>query len=406
MEAPNQNFNLNNYSPLEIEEKWQRAWEDANVFQADPEKKGKPFCIVIPPPNVTGSLHMGHAFNTALIDVIVRFQRLYGKNVLCLPGTDHASIAVQTILEKQIKKEGFTKDDIGRDEFLSRAWKWKEESGGHIVSQLKKMGYSVDWGRERFTLDEKLNKAVVEAFVELYKKGLIYRGEYLVNWCPASQSAVSDLEVEMQEVNGKLWYFKYIFIDKTNNESLDYLEVATTRPETLLGDTAVAVNPNDERYKKFIGKEVMVPFMNRTIPVVGDLHVDDHHTSEDIGIALGQAMDQALGNRAGIRRYGHFTLPMDECLVTAAVDLGGRYAFEYQAPIAATKIGTFDTELVEHFWQSFAANSKCNLHVVLHHGRNAHHVSECVFKAVARAVRMATESDPRSNAIPSTKGVL
>ncbi len=274
MEAPNQNFNLNNYSPLEIEEKWQRAWEDANVFQADPEKKGKPFCIVIPPPNVTGSLHMGHAFNTALIDVIVRFQRLYGKNVLCLPGTDHASIAVQTILEKQIKKEGFTKDDIGRDEFLSRAWKWKEESGGHIVSQLKKMGYSVDWGRERFTLDEKLNKAVVEAFVELYKRDLIYRGEYLVNWCPASQSAVSDLEVEMQEVNGKLWYFKYIFIDKTNNESLDYLEVATTRPETLLGDTAVAVNPNDERYKKFIGKEVMVPFINRPIPVVGDLHVD------------------------------------------------------------------------------------------------------------------------------------
>ena len=143
-----------------------------------------------------------------------------------------------------------------------------------------------------------------------------------------------------------------------------------------------------------------------TVAAVGDLHVDDHHTCEDIGIALGQAVDQALGDRAGIRRYGHFTLPMDECLVTAAVDLGGRYAFEYQAPIAAAKIGTFDTELVEHFWQSFAANSKCNLHVVLHHGRNAHHIAECVFKAVARAVRMAAEDDPRSNAIPSTKGVL
>ena len=217
---------------------------------------------------------MGHAFNTSLIDVIVRFQRLNGKNVLCLPGTDHASIAVQTILEKQIKNEGFDKDDIGRDNFLSRAWKWKNESGGNIVFQLKKMGYSVDWSRERFTLDEQLNKAVVKAFIELHKRGLIYRGEYLVNWCPASQSAVSDLEVEMQEVNGKLWYFKYFLIDDNEEQSSDFLEVATTRPETLLGDTAVAVNPNDERYKKFIGKKVIVPFVKRPIPIVGDLHVD------------------------------------------------------------------------------------------------------------------------------------
>ncbi len=273
MNEPKDEFNLNSYSPIEVEKKWQKIWEDTNAYKADPHKEGDPFCIVIPPPNVTGSLHMGHAFNTSLIDVIVRFQRLNGKNVLCLPGTDHASIAVQTILEKQIKKEGLVKEDIGRDEFLTRAWKWKKESGGNIVSQLKKMGYSVDWSRERFTLDELLNKAVVNAFVELHKRDLIYRGEYLVNWCPSSQSAVSDLEVEMQEVNGNLWYFKYLFVDD-NKESCNFLEVATTRPETLLGDTAVAVNPNDHRYKKFIGKQVMVPFVNRTIPVVGDLHVD------------------------------------------------------------------------------------------------------------------------------------
>ena len=273
MNLPKEDFSLNNYSPQEVEQKWQQIWEESDVFKADSERQGDPFCIVIPPPNVTGSLHMGHAFNTSLIDVVVRFQRLSGKNVLCLPGTDHASIAVQTILEKQISKEGLDKEEIGREGFLSRAWKWKEESGGNIISQLKRIGYSVDWTRERFTLDDQLNKAVVNAFVELYQKDLIYRGEYLVNWCPASQSAVSDLEVDMREVDGNLWYFKYLLVDD-NQLSESYLEVATTRPETLLGDTAVAVNPNDERYKKLIGKKVNVPFINRSIPVVGDLLVD------------------------------------------------------------------------------------------------------------------------------------
>ena len=274
MNASQEDFALKNYSPEELEQKWQQLWQDSGAFIANVEKGGDPFCIVIPPPNVTGSLHMGHAFNTALIDVVVRYQRLSGKNVLCLPGTDHASIAVQTILDKQIQKEGLNKEEIGRDEFLKRAWKWKEESGGKIVSQLKRMGYSVDWSRERFTLDEQLNKSVVNAFVELYQRDLIYRGEYLVNWCPSSQSAVSDLEVEMQEVDGNLWYFKYLLINDNSKSSLEYLEVATTRPETLLGDTAVAVNPNDERYKKFIGKQVNVPFLDRPIPVIADLHVD------------------------------------------------------------------------------------------------------------------------------------
>ena len=267
-------LNLKSYCPLEIEEKWQNNWESTKAFQADPKTEGDPFCIVIPPPNVTGSLHMGHAFNTALIDVIVRFNRLQGKNVLCLPGTDHASIAVQTILEKQLNQEGLTKDDIGRDEFLKRAWEWKKESGGTIISQLKRMGYSVDWTRERFTLDEQLNKSVVGAFVELYKKNLIYRGEYLVNWCPASQSAVSDLEVEMKEVKGNLWHFKYPIISEERSSEQEYLEVATTRPETLLGDTALAVNPDDYRYKKYIGKKVKVPFISREIPIIADMHVD------------------------------------------------------------------------------------------------------------------------------------
>ncbi len=265
---------LKSYSPLEIEQKWQKKWQDLEAFNANVDKDGEPFCIVIPPPNVTGSLHMGHAFNTALIDVIVRFQRLIGKNVLCLPGTDHASIAVQTILEKQIKKDGLEKEDIGRLKFLEKAWEWKDKSGGQIISQLKSLGYSVDWSRERFTLDQRLNDAVVEAFVILHNKGLIYRGEYLVNWCPASQSAVSDLEVEMREIDGNLWHFKYPLLDENGFPSVNYLEVATTRPETLLGDTAVAVNPSDIRYQNFIGMKVKVPFVDRDIPVVGDSHVD------------------------------------------------------------------------------------------------------------------------------------
>ena len=274
MNESKKELSLKNYLPQDVENKWQMNWESLKAFNADPDRDGDPFCIVIPPPNVTGSLHMGHAFNTALIDIIVRFNRLQGKNVLCLPGTDHASIAVQTILEKKLTQEGKTKEDIGRKEFLKKAWKWKSESGGNIINQLKKMGYSVDWERERFTLDEQLNKAVVEAFVILHQKDLIYRGEYLVNWCPASQSAVSDLEVEMQEVNGYLWHFKYLLITEDINFSKSYLEVATTRPETLLGDTALAVNPNDERYKDFIGKRVKVPFVDREIPIVADSHVD------------------------------------------------------------------------------------------------------------------------------------
>ncbi len=260
------------YDPAGTERRWQSAWEKYGAFHPDPKDKGESFSIVIPPPNVTGSLHMGHAFNTALIDTIVRFQRLQGKNVLCLPGTDHASIAVQTILEKQLKEEGITKDQLGRENFLKRAWKWKAQSGGRIVDQLRRLGYSVDWERERFTMDDQLSEAVTEAFVRLHDQGLIYRGEYLVNWCPASGSAVSDLEVEMKEVDGYLWHFSYPLKDAS--EQISHLEVATTRPETMLGDVAVAVNPSDQRYKNLVGKLLVLPILGREIPVIADDHVD------------------------------------------------------------------------------------------------------------------------------------
>ena len=218
---------------------------------------------------MTGNLHIGHAVNNSLIDALIRYHRMKGYNTLYLPGMDHASIAVQTILERQLKAEGKTRDDLGREKFLQRAWEWKQESGGTIVNQLRRLGVSCDWTRERFTLDEGLSKAVLEAFIRLYEDGLIYRGKYLVNWCPASQSAVSDLEVENKEVDGNLWHFRYPLSDGSS-----YVEVATTRPETMLGDTAVAVNPNDIRYKDLIGKTVILPIIKREIPIIGDDFVD------------------------------------------------------------------------------------------------------------------------------------
>ena len=257
------------YDPSLTEAKWQEAWETSQAFKADPEAPGEPYCVVIPPPNVTGSLHMGHAFENALIDLLVRYHRMLGRNTLWLPGTDHASIAVQTILERQLREEGLTRDDVGRDRFLERAWEWKAESGGRIVNQLRRLGVSADWSRERFTMDEGLSKAVAEAFVQLYNDGLIYRGNYLVNWCPASQSAVSDLEVESKEVDGHLWHFRYPLTDGSG-----YVEVATTRPETMLGDTGVAVNPNDARYSAIVGKTLTLPIMGREIPIVADELVD------------------------------------------------------------------------------------------------------------------------------------
>ncbi len=257
------------YDPTTTEAKWQQVWESHEVFKADPDHPGEPYCIVIPPPNVTGSLHMGHAFEHALIDTLVRYHRMVGRNTLWLPGTDHASIAVSTLLDRELSSQGQRREDVGRDAYLERAWQWKQESGGKIVGQLRRLGLSVDWSRERFTMDPGLTQAVMTAFVSLYEEGLIYRGNYMVNWCPASQSAVSDLEVESREVEGNLWHFRYPL-----TSGKGYVEVATTRPETMLGDTAVAVNPNDDRYQHLIGQTVLLPIMEREIPIIADEYVD------------------------------------------------------------------------------------------------------------------------------------
>jgi valyl-tRNA synthetase len=258
------------YNPFETEPKWQRFWEEKGFYVADPKAPGEAFSMVLPPPNVTGSLHMGHAFAFTLPDVVVRYKRMRGYNVLWLPGTDHASIAVHTILENQLRQEGKSRFDLGREAFLERAWAWKEESQGTIKSQLRRLGLSLDWTRDRFTLDEGLSRAVTEAFVRLYEAGLIYRGEYLVNWCPATQSAVSDIEVDNKEVKGHLWHFRYPLAADPGQ----YLVVATTRPETMLGDTAVAVHPQDERYRHLIGQFIRLPIKDRLIPIIADEYVD------------------------------------------------------------------------------------------------------------------------------------
>ncbi len=258
------------YNPFETEPKWQRFWEEKGFYVADPKAPGEAFSMVLPPPNVTGSLHMGHAFAFTLPDVVVRYKRMRGYNVLWLPGTDHASIAVHTILENQLRQEGKSRFELGREAFLERAWAWKEQSQGTIKSQLRRLGLSLDWTRDRFTLDEGLSRAVTEAFVRLHEAGLIYRGEYLVNWCPATQSAVSDIEVDNKEVKGHLWHFRYPLAADPGQ----YLVVATTRPETMLGDTAVAVHPQDERYRHLIGQFVQLPIKDRLIPIIADEYVD------------------------------------------------------------------------------------------------------------------------------------
>ena len=323
------------YDPAGTEARWQAAWEQAGAFHPDPNAPGEPFSVVIPPPNVTGSLHMGHAFNTALIDTVVRFQRLQGKNVLCLPGTDHASIAVQTILEKQLKAEGTSKDHLGRDAFFERAWAWKAESGGTIVGQLRRLGYSVDWGRERFTLDPGLNKAVVEAFVRLHEQGLIYRGEYLVNWCPASGSAVSDLEVEMKEVEGSLWHLRYPLTPLAGaDHPVDHLVVATTRPETMLGDTAVAVNPADPRYAHLVGRSIELPLVGRQIPIVADEHVDPAFGTGCVKVTPAHdPNDFAIGQRHGLPQIT--VMAKDGSMNEAAGRFAGLDRFEARKAVVA-----------------------------------------------------------------------
>ena len=257
------------YDPKDFEDRIYKYWNDSGCFKATVDKKKKPYTIVIPPPNITGQLHMGHALDETLQDILIRYKRMSGYSALWLPGTDHASIATEAKIVEAMRKEGISKEDIGRDGFLKRAWEWKKQYGGRIVEQLKKLGSSCDWSRERFTMDEGCNKAVKEVFVKLYEKGLIYRGERIINWCPHCLTSISDAEVEYEDQAGHFWHLRYK-IKGTD----DYLELATTRPETLLGDTAVAVNPEDERYKHLVGKTVILPIVHREIPIVADDYVE------------------------------------------------------------------------------------------------------------------------------------
>ena len=258
------------YDPKKIENRLYDQWVERRYFHAEVDRTKKPFTIVIPPPNITGKLHMGHAMDNTMQDILIRYKRMQGYNALWMPGTDHASIATEVKVTEELKKEGLDKDELGREGFLKKCWEWKEEYGGTIISQLKKLGSSCDWERERFTLDEGCSNAVQHVFIKLYKKGLIYKGSRIINWCPVCQTSISDAEVEHEEQAGHFWHIRYPIVGEEGR----FVEIATTRPETLLGDTAVAVHPDDERYQDIIGKTVKVPFVDREIPVVADAYVD------------------------------------------------------------------------------------------------------------------------------------
>jgi len=257
------------YEPSGVEEKWYAFWMEGGFFRADSHSTKPQYSIVIPPPNVTGSLHMGHALNNTLQDILIRFKRMQGFNTLWMPGTDHAGIATQNVVERKLAEEGVDRHSLGREKFIQRVWQWKEEYGGVITKQLKKLGASCDWDRERFTMDEGLSEAVREVFVRLYNEGLIYKGDYIINWCPRCRTALSDLEVEHEEESAKLYHLAYPLESGRGS-----IIVVTTRPETMLGDTAVAVHPKDDRYLDLIGEKVILPLLHREIPIIGDEYVD------------------------------------------------------------------------------------------------------------------------------------
>ena len=280
------------YEPSAVEERWYPEWERRGYFRADPAAPGPPYSIVIPPPNVTGSLHMGHALNNTLQDILIRLKRMDGFNTLWMPGTDHAGIATQVVVERQLAAEGKSKDDVGREEFLRRVWQWKEQSGGTIIRQLKKLGASCDWSRERFTMDAGLSRAVREVFVRLWDEGLIYRDDYIVNWCPRCQTVLSDLEVEREERDGEFVYIKY-----------GPLTLGTVRPETKLGDTGLAVHPGDKRYEQYVGRTLDIPSVDGTVSVkvVADEAVDPEFGTGVIKVTPGHdPVDFEIGRRHGL----------------------------------------------------------------------------------------------------------
>ncbi len=299
------------YTPDAIEQRWYQTWEQNGEFT--PSGEGTPYAIMLPPPNVTGSLHMGHGFNNTIMDSLTRYHRMKGDNTLWQPGTDHAGIATQMVVERQLNAEGKTRHDLGREKFIDRIWDWKEESGGNITRQLRRLGSSLDWSRDRFTMDDDLSESVQDVFVKLHKEGLIYRGKRLVNWDPKLHTAISDLEVENKESKGHMWHLRYPLADGlTTSEGKDYIVVATTRPETMLGDTGVAVNPEDPRYKDLIGKDIVLPLVNRRIPIVGDEHADMDKGTGAVKVTPAHDFnDNEVGKRCNLPMINIFTLNAD-----------------------------------------------------------------------------------------------
>src|SRR5512139_2205908 len=296
------------YQPSEVEGRIYRTWEEAGAFRAGQSERAgaKPYSIVIPPPNITGSLHMGHALNNTLQDILCRFERMRGRDVLWQPGTDHAGIATQMVVERQLmERQQPGRREMGREKFLERVWQWKAESGDTIINQLKRLGASCDWSRERFTMDEGLSRAVVKVFVELHRDGLIYKDKRLVNWDPKLLTAISDLEVQQTEVKGSLWYLRYPVEGRTfsPDDPSSFIVVATTRPETMLGDTGVAVHPDDERYQKLVGKHVILPLVGRTIAIVADEYSDPEKGSGAVKVTPAHDFnDFDVGKRHGLRQ--------------------------------------------------------------------------------------------------------
>ena len=305
------------YDPKGLEERLYKKWMDNGYFHAKVNPDKKPFTIVMPPPNVTGQLHMGHALDETMQDILIRFKRMQGYEALWQPGTDHAAIATEVKVIDKLKKEGIDKHEIGREEFLKHAWAWKEEYGGKIINQLKKLGASADWERERFTMDEGCSKAVQEVFIKLYEKGSIYKGSRIINWCPVCQTSISDAEVEHEDQDGFFWHINYPIVGEEGR----FVEIATTRPETLLGDTAVAVNPDDERYKDLVGKMLKLPLTDREIPVVADEYVDKEFGTGCVKITPAHdPNDFEVGKRHNLPEIN---IMNDDATINS---LGGKYA--------------------------------------------------------------------------------
>ena len=298
------------YSPKEVEQKWYKHWGKNRLFHAKVNSKKKAYTIVIPPPNVTGVLHMGHILNGTLQDAFIRYKRMMGFEACWIPGMDHAGIATQNVVERELMKESKTRHDLGREKFVERVWQWKEEYGGVIIKQLRTLGASCDWDREKFTMDETLSNAVKEVFVRLFEDGLIYRGKYIVNWCPKDHTAISDDEVNYSEHEGKLYYIKYPIEDETESEGfIGYATVATTRPETMLGDTAIAVNPDDKRFKHLIGRYATLPLVDRQLEIIADEFVDPAFGTGMVKVTPAHdPNDYWIGQRHGLQQVNIFDI--------------------------------------------------------------------------------------------------